>query len=153
MDCEEMRRRFNDNLNIVIETKRDDNKSFLNIAEYNKRIVEVKEAKTLLSTPGSQKSVKHYRMVRKYDVIAISGKDRLIKPVDKTVESKVLYYVTNGELFDIIHNAHLAIGHGGRNRMVSEINKLYCNITKETIMIYLRLCTQCQKKVALQKGD
>lgn len=153
MDYEEMRRRFTEKVNVLIETKRDDNKSFLNVDEYNNQIAEVKEAKTVLSTPGARKLMKHYRMVRKYDVITINGKDRLIKPVAETTESKVLYYVTNGELFDIIHNAHLAIGHGGRNRMVSEINKLYCNITKETIMIYLRLCTQCQKKVVLQRED
>lgn len=63
MDCDEMRRRFTENLGIVIKSKCDDNKSFLNSAK-----------------------------------------------------SKVVYYVTNGELFEIIHNAHLAIGYGGRNR-------------------------------------
>jgi hypothetical protein len=151
MDCDEMRRRFAENVNLILETKRDDNKSFLNVDEYNNRIGEVKEAKTLLSTPGSRKSMKHYRLVRKYDVITISGKDRLIKPVAETAECKVLYYVTNEELFDIIHNAHLAIGHGGRNRMVSEINKLYCNITKETIMIYLRLGPSVKKKSSTPK--
>ncbi|XP_031330464.1 KRAB-A domain-containing protein 2-like [Photinus pyralis] len=151
MDHNEMRRRFTKNINAIIEIKRDDNKSFLSVDEYNKRIDEVKEAKALLSTPGSEKGMKHYRRVRKYDVITIGGKDRLIKPVAQTAESKVLYYVTNGELFDIIHNAHLAIGHGGRNRMIAEINKLYCNITKKTIMVYLRLCTQCQKKSSTPK--
>ncbi|KAK9679218.1 hypothetical protein QE152_g40196 [Popillia japonica] len=117
MDYDEIRRRFTESINVVIETKRDDNKSFLNANEYGNRIAEVKEAKILLSTP-------------------VNGRDRLIKPVAETTECKVLYYVTSGELFDIIHNAHLAIGHGGRNRMVSEISKLYCNITKETIMMF-----------------
>jgi hypothetical protein len=64
----------------------------------------------------------------------ITTKDRLIKHVTETAECKVLYYVTKIIIVDIIHNVHLAIEHGGRNRMVSKINKLYCNITKETIM-------------------
>ncbi|KAK9694429.1 hypothetical protein QE152_g33558 [Popillia japonica] len=60
MDYDEMRRRFTESINVVIETKRDDNKSFLNANEYGNRIAEVKEAKILLSTPGSKKSMKHY---------------------------------------------------------------------------------------------
>lgn len=151
MDYDEMRRRFTEKLDIIIKSKRDDNKSFLNNGEYMKRIAEVKEAKILLSTANSKKTMKHYRLVRKYDVMTINEKDRLIKPVTDSAKSKVIYYVTNGELFEIIHNAHLAIGHGGRNRLISEINQHYCNITKETIMIYLRLCTQCQKKSSTPK--
>lgn len=100
----------------------------------------------MLSTAGSKKTVKHYRLVRKYDIISINGKERLIRPVAGTSQSIVLYYAINEELFDILHNSHIAIGHGGRNRMVAEINKQYCNITKESIMTYLRLCAQCQKK-------
>ncbi|KAK9747454.1 hypothetical protein QE152_g5240 [Popillia japonica] len=56
MDYDEMRRRFTETINVVIETKRDDNKSFLNANEYGNRIAEVKEAKILLSTPGIGRS-------------------------------------------------------------------------------------------------
>lgn len=35
--------------------------------------------------------------------------------------------------------------------MVCEVNKLYCNIAKETIMKYLQLCTQSQKKSSTPK--
>lgn len=35
-------------LDLIIKTKRDDNKSFLNDDEYIKRLAEVKEAKTFL---------------------------------------------------------------------------------------------------------
>jgi len=58
----------------------------------------------------------------------------------------VRYYVKNEELFDIIHSTHTAIGHGGRDRMMVELKLKYCNITKETIMIYLNLCSDCHKK-------
>jgi len=54
--------------------------------------------------------------------------------------------VTNDELFDILHSTHSAIGHGGRNRMSAELKMKYCNITNETIMVYLSLCVHCQKK-------
>jgi len=55
----------------------------------------------------------------------------------------LLYYVKIDELFDILHETHSAIGHGGRNRMMAELKNKYCNITNETVMIYLKLCVQC----------
>jgi len=58
------------------------------------------------------------------------------------------YYVFNEELFNIINDTHLAIGHGGRNRMEYELNKKYKNITRESIVLYLNLC---QKKGSTAK--
>ncbi|XP_022175233.1 KRAB-A domain-containing protein 2-like [Myzus persicae] len=87
--------------------------------------------------------MKDYRMVRKYDILTINNKERLIKPVN---DDTILYYVTIDELFNILHSTHSTIGHGGRCRMDSELKSKYCNITNETIMAYLNLCTHCQKK-------
>ncbi|XP_060870383.1 KRAB-A domain-containing protein 2-like isoform X3 [Metopolophium dirhodum] len=43
------------------------------------------------------------------------------------------------------------IRHGGRNRMVSELKNNYCNITNETIMVFLKLCAECHKKTVCSK--
>ncbi|CAI6370936.1 unnamed protein product [Macrosiphum euphorbiae] len=59
-------------------------------------------------------------MVRKYEILMVNGKERLIKPVPEN-NNTMLYYVSNEELFDILHTTHSSIGHGGRNRMVAEI--------------------------------
>ncbi|XP_029348361.1 SCAN domain-containing protein 3-like [Acyrthosiphon pisum] len=59
-------------------------------------------------------------MVRKYEILMVNGKERLIKPVSDN-NNIMLYYVSNEELFDILHTTHSSIGHGGRNRMVAEI--------------------------------
>jgi len=56
--------------------------------------------------------MKEYRVVRKYDIFKINGKERLIRPVDK--KNVVLYYVKIDELFHIFHETHSAIGHGRR---------------------------------------
>jgi len=40
-----------------------------------------------------------------------------------------------------------SIGHGGRNRMRVELKMKYCNITNETIVVYLSLCVHCQKNL------
>jgi hypothetical protein len=58
----------------------------------------------------------------------------------------IRYYVKNEELFDILHSTHIAIGHSGHDRMMAEIKLKYCNITKEIIMIFSSLCTDCYKK-------
>lgn len=59
--------------------------------------------------------------------------------------------MTNEELYDILQSTHAEIGHGGRNRMVAELKNKYCNVTKEIIMVFLKLCIQCQKKSATPK--
>lgn len=63
--------------------------------------------------------------------------EKLIVPVSKGNGFK--YYVFNEELFNVIYDAHLTIGHGERNRMEYELNKKYKNITRESIMLYLNL--------------
>jgi len=77
--------------------------------------------------------------------------EKLIVPVSNEGNDLKWYYVFNEELFNIIHDTHLIIGHGGRNRMEYELNKKYKNITRESIMLYLNLCKSCQKKGSTAK--
>jgi hypothetical protein len=37
------------------------------------------------------------------------------------------------DTFDVIKRAHIATGHGGRNRMVKELGKKYANVTRDSI--------------------
>jgi hypothetical protein len=53
--------------------------------------------------------------------------------------TEMLYYVIFDELFNVIHEAHIAVGHGGRIRMIKELNRKYKNVTVESIVTYLRL--------------
>ncbi len=79
----------------------------------------------------------------------VGSVEKLIFPVSKD-SSNVRFYVYFEELFTIIHEVHLSIGHGGRNRMLKELLKKYKHITTEEVMIYLNLCDNCplpQKKV------
>jgi hypothetical protein len=47
---------------------------------------------------------------------------------------------------NLIHNVHLSIGHGERNRMEHDVNTKYKNITREMIMLYVNSCESCKKK-------
>ena len=46
----------------------------------------------------------------------------------------------------MIHDAHLAICHGGQNRIIKETQSKYKNITAESTTLYLSLCVPCLKK-------
>lgn len=123
------------NLEIALKNK-NVNSTYLTKTKYDELISEVKQLK--LKSRG-------HKLLKKYDVITVSDMEKLIVPVSNE-GNDLKYYVFNEELFNIIHDTHLTIGHGGRNRMEYELNKKYKNITRESIMLYLNLCISCQKK-------
>ena len=53
-----------------------------------------------------------YQTLKRYDVVKVSNTERLIFPVVEGSTS-IRYYITNAEIFNIIHDVHVQIGHGG----------------------------------------
>ena len=86
--------------------------------------------------------------MKHYDVMIVENKSKLIYPVKEGV-SAIQFYVADSELFDVLHKAHLAIGHGGRDRMLKELSPKFKNVTRRDIELYINLCEPCQNK---QKG-
>jgi hypothetical protein len=84
-------------------------------------------------------------------VLKVFVVNKLIVPVYENNEIK--YYVHNEELFDVIHNVNLSIGHGGRHRIKHKVNTKYKNITRDMIMLYLNSCESCKKKEAQPRKD
>lgn len=78
-------------------------------------------------------------------MILVQGNENLIEAINGETD-EVAYYLHSEDLFDILHDTHLSIGHGGRTRMEKELQAKYKNITKEVIMLYLTLCKPCQQK-------
>ncbi|XP_025191778.1 KRAB-A domain-containing protein 2-like [Melanaphis sacchari] len=71
------------------------------------------------------------KLLKRYDVVKIMFLNQLIVSL-KPGETKIIYFVKNKDLFDIIHDAHIKTGHGERTRS---------------------LCVQCQRKQkVLRKG-
>ena len=58
----------------------------------------------------------------------------------------LLYYVSLEDTFDVIKRAHIATGHGGRDRMIKELQRKYVNTTTKSLELYKSLCEECQKK-------
>ena len=91
--------------------------------------------------------------MKRYDILNIGGKEKLTVPLSAKKKTEILYYVTSDELFNVIHEVHISVGHGGRTRTIKELNRKYKNVTVESIVMYSRLCEPCQKKQkTLKKG-
>jgi len=78
---------------------------------------------------------KAYRILKRYDLITIGEADKLILPLLEG-NTNILYYITNENIYDVLHDVHLSIGHGGKHRMNAEVKKKYKNITQEAVSIY-----------------
>ncbi|XP_045656569.1 SCAN domain-containing protein 3 [Ursus americanus] len=139
IEPENMREKFCRSLAVLLENKSNNTKIFSK-AKYCQLVREVKEAKA----KARKDSVDSRRLAR-FDVILVQGNEKLIEAVNGETD-KVRYYLHSEELFDILHDTHLSIGHGGRTRMEKELQAKYRNITKEVIMLYLTLCRPCQQK-------
>ncbi|XP_037699832.1 SCAN domain-containing protein 3 isoform X2 [Choloepus didactylus] len=139
IEPENMRENFFRNLAVLIENKSNNTKIFSK-AKYCQLIREVKEAKA-----KAKKESVDYRRLARFDVILVQGNEKLIEAINGETD-KIRYYLHSEDLFDILHDTHLSIGHGGRTRMEKELQAKYKNITKEVIMLYLTLCKPCQQK-------
>ena len=131
-----MKRKFYEQLDVKIEN------SFLNGEKYELLIQEISQ----LKRGDPKKESKDYQLLKQYDVVQIGNTVKLIYPVAEG-SSSIKYYVQKEDIFDVIHDAHVAIGHGGRNRMIKETQTKCRNITAESIMLYKRLCFPCLKKI------
>lgn len=85
-------------------------------------------------------------MLQHYDVLSSNGVEKLILPLsDKNPDIK--YYCSVEDLFDKLYEAHINIGHGGRDRMIKELKRQYKNIKQKEINLFLNLCEICHKIV------
>ena len=107
--------------------------------EYNKIIADF----TAIDTSG-KKTPHQYYLLKKYEVIKCGDVLKLIRR--RNGNENPIYFATVEDTYDIIRRAHIATGHGGRDKMVKELTKKYANITHEAISIYKSLCIECQRK-------
>ncbi|XP_023223766.1 KRAB-A domain-containing protein 2-like [Centruroides sculpturatus] len=109
-----VKQRFDDKL-FKIRVNAAKNSIFLTETTYQKLINNVQKVKMT-----TEKEPRDYWLLNHYDVMIVENKSKLIYLVKEGV-STIQYYVMNSELFHVLHEAHLAIGHGGRDRMVDLI--------------------------------
>ncbi|XP_068226108.1 KRAB-A domain-containing protein 2-like [Palaemon carinicauda] len=124
----------------VMLKKNSDSKSLiLTKIEYYNLIEELRVASSAKS-----KSNRQYYILGRYEVLQCGGVEKLIKK-RKAETQEFVYFVHVEDMFETIKRAHIATGHGGRDKMVKEVSK-YANITRDTSELFKSLCVQCQKK-------
>ena len=134
---------FNERLATLIDSS-NERSAFIDNALYNIILLEVKEAQ-MLSKNKQPLTSKHYRRIKRYDILTIGDVEKLVG-VNSKGDSSIHYFVKNDELFDIIEAAHINSGHKRTRVMEAELRKKYCNITRQVIDLYLSLCEACQLK-------
>ena len=109
-----MKRKFYNQLDVKIQNKKNNN-WFLNREKHELLIQEICQLKL-----GDRiKEPKDYQLLKWYDVVQIGNTVKVIYP-DAEGSSSRKYYVQKEDISDVIHDAHLAVGHGGRNRVIRE---------------------------------
>lgn len=81
----------------------------------------------------------------RYEVLQCGDIDQLIKK-RKTPDERPVYYVSIEDTYDIIKRAHIATGHGGRDRMTKHLTDKYANITRDALKLFKSFCAVCQEK-------
>ncbi|XP_035218364.1 KRAB-A domain-containing protein 2-like [Stegodyphus dumicola] len=119
----DMRTVFLSKLNILQQEKAG-NSSIFSKDKHCTFIEDVKKAKA-----KQKKESVDYRRLRKYDVIEVDGKEKLIVAVTEG-NSVILHYVYTEELFDLLHDTQLKIGRGGRTQMEKELQTKLSNSKK-----------------------
>lgn len=135
-----MKNRFDANVRALIANKARNNQLFTT-DQYSSLIEKVKEAKK----PTTKKTPEDYQRLARFDVVKIETSEKLAVPV-KNLGDPIIYYAHMEEMFEIIHECHIVIGHGGRTKMMNALKTTHKNITAELVTIYLKLCEYCQKK-------
>ena len=93
----------------------------------------------------TSKSRRDYYLLNKYEVLQCGDIEKLIKK-RRRPQDDILYYVSIDDTYDIIKWAHLATGHGGRDRMLKEIGKKYAHITEYALQLFRSYCLEYQRR-------
>lgn len=113
--------------------------------KYMELIKEVEEAHRT-----EKKTSLQQRRLKRFNVLEIGGIKKLVARNDGNENIK--YYLSADEVYDVIYAAHVAVGHGGRDRMSAETSKKFANVTKEMICLFLSMCQVCQQKKTKKKS-
>ena len=110
----------------------------LSPADYDKLVDEV-----IVAYAAKKKDEKQRRRMKRYQVIQINNRNRLIRP---GTEVQPIYFLSIDEIYDIINVAHTSSGHGGRDRIRHALKDQYANITYDMINEFLKHCETCHAK-------
>lgn len=138
------RAKFNETWKVIVARKGRGNKASLTHDEYQDRLNRLRRLKADLERDDDMIiSPENQRLIIRYDVKIEGGREWLVRPISGVPPAEFPLYVTNDELFDVLHEAHLETNHGTEEQMLDKIRFKYCNVTREAVATYLELCPHC----------
>jgi len=133
MSVDSLKKIFNDNVNELNDAS-SHRSLLLDEERYSNILREVKEVKILRKNKQPLTS-KHYRRLKRYDVMKIGDTEKLTESgLGENEDSNIRYYSKTEELFDVLETAHVNIGHkttrGKRHCLV-------CDSQKHSLYLFL----------------
>ncbi|XP_070208806.1 KRAB-A domain-containing protein 2-like [Littorina saxatilis] len=99
---------------------------------------------------STTKTSRQYKLMKRYEVLQCGPNDKLIRKRSSPDEAPI-FFVTLEDTYDTIKTAHIATGHGGRDRMLKELEKKFANIQRDSVELFKSYCLVCQEKQKRQK--
>ena len=81
----------------------------------------------------SERSEPEIALLRTYDIVNFGTQMKLVKNQDPSDSGLSKYYVPLDEVFEIIQENHLSMGHRSIRITLKEIKKSFVNITKKQV--------------------
>ena len=83
----------------------------------------IEDLKTVTDVSNT-KSRHQYYILNRYEVLTCGDVEQLTKK-RKSPEDRPIYYANIEDTYDIISKAHIATGHGGRDRMLKYLSRSF----------------------------
>ncbi len=88
-----------------------------------------------------------YKIMTRYNVVKLGEESILVKRGQDTDIDQVEKYVSLEAMYNILLEAHIETGHGGRDRILHRLKeRKILNITREIVEDFVNLCSECQSK-------
>ncbi len=129
----------------LLEYSKSQRRNFYTKEAYNLIIRNLELAKA----KQNSRSNDEYYLLRTFGIVDVLTEKLLIEKLEN-LDSQVKYYVYIEQLFKIIHETHLFIGHYGINATDLAIGEKFVNVPRELIKKYVENCDLCLKKKAKQ---
>lgn len=139
---------FNEAWAAVLSSNKSEEKTSINIAQYNYLVRKLKKLKVKYAS-GKIKKPSHHKFLRRYKIVTMESHEWLVKPSRGENVAKFLKYVLVEDLFDVLHEAHQSIDHGTYDEMLVLLKNRYCNMSSKAVKTYMKLCKYCTNRDAM----
>ncbi|CAF2230927.1 unnamed protein product [Rotaria magnacalcarata] len=134
---------------ISSHTNHSSNNPLFSAERYEQMIELIVNAK--LKHPGTS-NTQEITCLEAYVVIDFGGKLKLTKKNDQFSDGIIKYFVQLDELFGIMKEAHITIGHRGIVNTLKEVKKRFVNITEKQVTLFISGCEECKRKRSMPKS-